>query len=282
MDIRPRHAEIREEEMIKIICTCREGSSLPEGSHFLNCPMLKQNQPTKPEESIGAVELLPCPFCGAPARNMKWVGQDGWKVECGNIDCQSRPHLYFSEENAAKAWNRRSSPLTEKPKSEERCVFVLNPGAEGIPTQYCEGYEKDHYLGAIDDHSFKSPTLPPKTKWKPEEAALITRMKKFNPISAPSRQDVDRLIELIERSLNESAAKDAEIARYREALEEAIRLLELAVPTVKKYAMTRPTLEPIALADLFEQKVLAVKEALSHDDSLMIVDGQPVREGRLE
>ena len=61
-----------------------------------------------------APELLPCPFCGGPAR--AWGAQrleaDGSCLEsigCGNMDCAFEPATdYLQWDEAVAAWNRRT------------------------------------------------------------------------------------------------------------------------------------------------------------------------------
>lgn len=56
-------------------------------------------------------ELLPCPFCGAPARDdlLPHAGGPGW-VQCSECECDQ--HMSDTLEEAVARWNRRAPSLT--------------------------------------------------------------------------------------------------------------------------------------------------------------------------
>ena len=62
---------------------------------------------------MGETKLLPCPFCGTPAKFGKHSASDRWYVECPNDSgCRITPSTYAhdSEEGAISAWNTRAKP----------------------------------------------------------------------------------------------------------------------------------------------------------------------------
>lgn len=50
-------------------------------------------------------ELKPCPFCGGKARVKCSIKEDLWGVACYKCECCTK--VFFSEEEAVEAWNRR-------------------------------------------------------------------------------------------------------------------------------------------------------------------------------
>lgn len=73
------------------------------------------------------MELLPCPFCGSGAAliGTEWGGREQYFVACTgadchcavgeNYDCDECPeHSFSSKEDAAAAWNRRTTPPTQR------------------------------------------------------------------------------------------------------------------------------------------------------------------------
>lgn len=59
--------------------------------------------------SYNDVELLPCPFCGAPADLMQNGSGDVF-ARCSDKNCAARTRQYHENYNGAVvAWNRRAS-----------------------------------------------------------------------------------------------------------------------------------------------------------------------------
>jgi len=84
-----------------------------------------------PESKIGAVELLPCPFCGLqPTEEHISEGMGEFWVLCpDHINCAGSPGTSGTKERAIKKWNRRA-PLTlgqgDAPKELNRDEVVQN------------------------------------------------------------------------------------------------------------------------------------------------------------
>ena len=51
-------------------------------------------------------KLKNCPFCGAEATVWNRA-KDSYSIVCTNLECCARTAVFFSEEDAAMAWNRR-------------------------------------------------------------------------------------------------------------------------------------------------------------------------------
>ncbi len=51
-------------------------------------------------------KLKPCPFCGGKARVKCSIKEDLWGVACYKCECCTK--VFFSEEEAIEAWNRRA------------------------------------------------------------------------------------------------------------------------------------------------------------------------------
>lgn len=71
-------------------------------------------------------ELLPCPFCGRPAKLREWpkfLGQKHFSVECTvdhSFQCPSgRHYLLKTADEAVAAWNTRSTPQPAQMKTAE-------------------------------------------------------------------------------------------------------------------------------------------------------------------
>lgn len=64
-------------------------------------------------------DLLPCPFCGGPARIYEWI-IFGYYAQC--MACGARGgHLQNEESEAIEIWNRRSiSPASPETPRQER------------------------------------------------------------------------------------------------------------------------------------------------------------------
>ena len=74
-----------------------------------------------------SIPLLPCPFCGSPAR-WSFYYPDGvipedralesrlWDAACTNYDCYLRAgsHWTLPPEEVAKLWNRRSNQVPKE------------------------------------------------------------------------------------------------------------------------------------------------------------------------
>jgi len=64
---------------------------------------------------MSELNLLPCPFCGAPA--FLWGTVNGYKVSCEK-DCVTMPPRFdisfTSPDEAGKQWNRRAEAEGEK------------------------------------------------------------------------------------------------------------------------------------------------------------------------
>lgn len=64
-------------------------------------------------------ELLPCPFCGSPAKLNRTIGESLWshdqvewtQVQCTNDDCgiATENHCEGWEPTPVEAWNRRAA-----------------------------------------------------------------------------------------------------------------------------------------------------------------------------
>lgn len=75
---------------------------------------------TAPAKEASAEELLPCPFCGGPSK-LREVGDrhNGHEVEC--VSCGASVYG-FGTTSPRLAWNRRSSPVREQEKNQERIL----------------------------------------------------------------------------------------------------------------------------------------------------------------
>lgn len=58
---------------------------------------------------MNEIKLKPCPFCGGKAHIQKLIAQQPYFVECDNEFCiaGNSNASFKTEEEAAKAWNRR-------------------------------------------------------------------------------------------------------------------------------------------------------------------------------
>lgn len=59
--------------------------------------------------ALDANGLLPCPFCGGPARLYSFDTEtDTWPVECDSRECDARIYGKDGPEQAIAQWNRRA------------------------------------------------------------------------------------------------------------------------------------------------------------------------------
>jgi hypothetical protein len=90
-------------------------------------------------------ELLPCPFCGAPAfaHENDWCEPPEWGVYCSDTKCRAAT----SKAEAIAAWNRRAA-ITNNPDAVERvaralCTFNCEQACSGCP-------DWTHYMPAAN------------------------------------------------------------------------------------------------------------------------------------
>ena len=57
-------------------------------------------------------ELRKCPFCGGEAEMHYGIFTDDAYVEC--IECKARSHVFFENNSAIAAWNRRTQNIGKK------------------------------------------------------------------------------------------------------------------------------------------------------------------------
>lgn len=84
-------------------------------------------------------ELLPCPFCGAPARDdlLPHAGGPGW-VQCSECECDQ--HISDTLEEAVARWNRRApslAPAQDAPEADIDKLRSVFEAAYGL----CHGYD---------------------------------------------------------------------------------------------------------------------------------------------
>lgn len=59
----------------------------------------------------GSIELRACPFCGGEAHALQGRNDTMWRVGCDDCDClgfSGLGWLYETDDDAARAWNRRA------------------------------------------------------------------------------------------------------------------------------------------------------------------------------
>ena len=61
---------------------------------------------------MSEIELLPCPFCGAPGALYRCVAGDGFWAWCSDTGCRVGPRTPRTEDadEAAEIWNTRYAP----------------------------------------------------------------------------------------------------------------------------------------------------------------------------
>lgn len=62
----------------------------------------------KAQERLG-LKLLPCPFCGTPAKKFAYTNSQAWNaIRCSNNNfCAARTDGWDTETKAIAAWNKR-------------------------------------------------------------------------------------------------------------------------------------------------------------------------------
>ena len=95
-------------------------------------------------------ELLPCPFCGKPARIQTYANERK-AIVCDNMYCPCfmNGNLFDTEAEAVTAWNTRDAELAAVTPLKNTIFELLNTlllgarSGEGITAKWCrELYEK--------------------------------------------------------------------------------------------------------------------------------------------
>jgi hypothetical protein len=84
---------------------------------------------------LNKVELLPCPFCGAPANNTK-LTYDIWFIGCPNACCTQQD---FERDKCISQWNTRATTEREAKLVEalKLCKYA-RLGVEKTPVKHIE------------------------------------------------------------------------------------------------------------------------------------------------
>ena len=80
-----------------------------------------------PRKPVSCNDLLPCPFCGAPAVVVQNDTYSGCQVGC-SVDCEASPYIcrpLGQHEEAKRVWNTRAGRDALCLKCAEKCAGAL-------------------------------------------------------------------------------------------------------------------------------------------------------------
>lgn len=120
--------------------------------------------------TLNSEELLPCPFCGSPAKLYHRDEPSGWSntdwVNCENEECGGGTCLHETKEIAISAWNRRAIP----PVDGLEVVAFRHPESDWAHVQYSE----------IDMHCRKDGLRPIPLVTLSQASSVIAGLERHN------------------------------------------------------------------------------------------------------